>query len=204
MDTTIKALQNTLDKFIKYYQKNPIKYFYEEDIRAELLVSLVNDKIFDIHLPITDNNKWLRDYKNIFNDEIRISGIKAEYPSNTRFDIAYINPNIKSNNCFNQYILECLFAIEVKLSQNDNKNADFKSDIEKLRDYQKLHPNFTGLAINFEQNPNYKKEDIFKDYNNYNNIKMIDVIESLDIVENSINYFFISKDFIVGSKSNAT
>jgi len=204
MNTTIKTLQNTLYKFVKNYQQNPIKYFYEEDIRAELLFSLVNDKTFDFNLPITENNKWLKNYKNIFNDEIKISGIKAEYPSNTRFDIAYINPNIKLDNCFNHYILECLFSIEIKLSQNDNKNADFKSDIKKLQDYQKLHPSFTGLAINFEQNPYYNKEDVLKDYNDYNNIKMIDVKESIDIVANSINYFFISKDFIVGGNLIAT
>jgi len=203
MKEKIKNLRETLIKFFYEYQSNPIQYFYESDIRAMLFVKLTNDNLFDIKLPITDNNQWLRNYKEIYKDIIIISGIKTEYPSNTRFDIGYIDPMINKN-LGNHYILDCKFAIEIKLSQNDNKNAGFKSDIKKLQDYQKLHPNFTGIAINFEQNPLYKKEKLIHDYENYvKNINILDA-EKIEIVENFINYFIIGKDFIIGGNLQAT
>ena len=201
----IETLQSVLNDFIKSYQSSPIRYFYEEDLRADLLNRLWRKDIYNIKLPITTNNEWLRDYATIFDEEINISGIKAEYPSTTRFDIAYINPRgIIPASFSNHYILECLFAIEVKLSQKDNKNSDFKTDIKKLFDYKTLFPTFTGIAINFEQNPKYSVEAIYKDYNNYDALKFTQLNEPILLLENTINYFFISKDFILGGNLNAT
>lgn len=201
----IHTLENVLNDFIQEFQSNPIKYFYEEDLRAELLNQLWRKDIFNIKIPITQNNKWLKDYLKIGKKEIDTSGIKAEYPSNKRFDIAFINPNkITDENSSNHYIFECLFAIEIKLSQKDNQNSAFKSDLEKLKDYKKSHSSFTGIVINFEQNPKYEVECIYRDYNNYDNLKFTQLKKPILLVENTINYFFICKDFILGGNLNAT
>ena len=198
------TLQKVLNNFINSYQQNPIKYFYEEDVRAHLLNELWKEEIFNIKLPVTAKNLWIKDYQQIFGSETNISGIKAEYPSNKRFDIVFLNPNkLDSTNCFNHYILECLFALEIKLSQKDNKNSDFKSDIEKLKDYKRLNPTFTGVAINFEQNPNYDKDKILEDYNSYNDLKFLELDKPVSISENTINYFFISKNYLLGGIVNA-
>lgn len=201
----IQTLQNVLNNFVINYQINPVKYFYEEDVRADLLIKLSEETSFNIKLPIASKNEWLRDYATIFDKEINISGIKAEYPSTTRFDIAYINPKgIIPASFSNHYMLECLFAVEVKLSQKDNKNSDFKTDIKKLFDYKRIFPTFTGIAINFEQNPKYSIESIYRDYNNYDNLKFTQLKEPILLVKNAINYFFISKDFILCGIINAT
>lgn len=201
----IETLQSVINNFINDYQINPIKYFYEEDVRADLLIKLIAENSFNIKLPITAKNEWLREYVTIFDEEINISGIKTEYPSTTRFDIAYINPKgIIPASFSNHYMLECLFAVEVKLSQKDNKNSDFKTDIKKLFNYKRLFPTFTGIAINFEQNPKYNIENIYRDYNNYDNLKLEDLGENILLAENEINYFFISKEFILGGRLNAT
>ncbi len=201
----LQTLYKVLNNFINSYQLNPIKYFYEEDVRAHLLNELWKEKIFNIKLPVAAKNLWIKDYQEIFGNETTISGIKAEYPSNGRFDIAFINPHkLDSRNCFNHYILECLFAIEIKLSQKDNKNSDFKSDIEKLREYKSLHPAFTGITINFEQNPNYDKNKVLEDYNNYNDLKFLELDKPVSILENTVNYFFISKNYLLGGTVNAT
>lgn len=199
------TLQKLFNNFIQNYQKNPIKYFYEEDIRAQLLNELCKEEIYNIKLPVTANNQWIKDYQQIFGNETDISGIKAEYPSNKRFDIAFINPDkITYTNSFNHYILECFFALEIKLSQKDNKNSDFKSDIEKLKDYKKLNFAFTGVAINFEQNLNYDKVRVIEDYNNYNDFKFLEQVKPVSISENAINYFFISRNYVLGGIVNAT
>ncbi|NWG28997.1 MAG: hypothetical protein HXY48_10760 [Ignavibacteriaceae bacterium] len=194
-----------MNNFIIEYQSNPIKYFYEEDLRADLLIRLWKEESFNIKLPITTNNEWLKDYRKIVGSEIYISGVKSEYPSNKRFDIALINADkITFSNCFNHYIFECLFALEIKLSQKDNNNSGFKSDIEKLRDYKKLYSKFTGIAINFEQNPNYDKNKVIEDYNNYNDLRFLEVEKPISISENTINYFFISRNYVLGGTVNAT
>lgn len=199
------TLQYVLNNFIQRYQSNPIKYFYEEDLRAYFLNDLWNEEIYNIKLPVTANNQWIKDYQKILGNETAISGIKAEYPSNKRFDIAFIHPDkITNTNCYNHYILECFFALEIKLSQKDNKNADFKSDIEKLKDYKKLNPAFTGIAINFEQNPDYNKNKVVEDYNNYNDIKLLELQKPVSISENTINYLFVSRNFVLGGIVNAT
>jgi len=191
MELEIETLQKVLNNLVKEYQKNPIEYFYEEDIRADLLIKLRSENIFDIALPITKKNEWLGDYVEILGDVINISGIKAEYPSNTRFDIAYIKPNNEKNH----YIFECPFAIEIKLSQKDSKNRDFKLDIEKLLNYKTQHPNFIGIAIDFGQSPVIKKEDLDK---NYGNFKMTEFKKGIEISKGLINYFFITKKEIFG------
>jgi hypothetical protein len=198
MEPKIEKLQLVLNDFVKAYQKKPFRYFYEEDIRADFLRKLCSEKIFDIKLPITNSNEWLKDYVDVPDNEKNISGIRAEYPSTSRFDIAYIKPS----NDFNHYIYNCAFAIELKLSQKDNKNSDFKSDIIKLFDYKKQNQDFLGIAINFEQNPHYDKNVIFKDYNNYNNLKLNELTSEIELLENSINYFFISPKFILGGVLN--
>ena len=199
MDPKLVTLQNVLNVFVKNYQSNPIKYFYEEDLRAHLLYLLITEEIFNIKLPITDENEWLRDYVGILDKEINISGIKAEYPSTTKFDIAYINNNsIIPDNYFNHYIFGCLFAIEIKLGQKDNKNSDFKSDIMKLCDYKKEHHDFTGIAINFEQNPRVEKDSLFKDYNNHETLKIEELTEGIELIPESINCFFICPKFTLG------
>ncbi len=205
MDTKIEKLQIVLNQLVENYLLKPIKYFYEEDIRAELLYHLTKEDNFNINLPITDKNEWLRDYVKILDKETNISGIKAEYPSTTRFDIAYINPNsIIPDNYSNHYIFECLFAIEIKLSQKDNKNSEFKSDIKKLFDYKRLYPTFTGIAINFEQHPTYDINKVKDDYNNFDSLKLIELEKPISISENSINYFFITKYYVLGGIVNAT
>ena len=186
-----ETLQIVLNNLIKEFRKCPIKYFYEEDLRSDLLIRLTNEKIFNINLPITNSNEWLKDYALILGKETDISGIKAEYPSTLRFDIAYI----KHTNESNHYINECQFAIEIKLSQNDNKNRDFKLDIDKLEDYKNNHKDFMGIAINFEQNPLINKKSIFENYNNPN---MKELSNEIELFNNSINCFFIHHKFILG------
>lgn len=194
----IETLQNVLNVFLKDYWENPIQYFYEEDIRADLLNKLRNENVYKIKLPLSKKNQWLKDYYEIYGENKEISGIKAEYPSNTRFDIAYINPiNLTPDNCLNHYILDCIFAIEIKLSQKDNNNSGFKSDIKELNDYKILYHGFTGIALNFEQNPNYDKEKVKKDYNNFGDLLMEDKNE-IQLLEGTTNYFFISPKYIIG------
>ena len=201
----LRTLEKVLNDFIKEYQSNPIKYFYEEDLRADLVNRLWKEDIFNIKLPITANNGWLKDYLSIGEKEIYISGIKSEYPSNKRFDIAFINPNrITGENLYNHYIFECLFAIEIKLSQKDNQNSSFKSDLEKLKDYKKSHSSFTGIVINFEQNPNYESSKVQSSYNSYGNLKFNNLEKPLSISENMINCLFISKNYILASVVDAT
>lgn len=201
----LQTLEKVLNNFIIEYQSNPIKYFYEEDLRADLLIKLCKETSFNIKLPITSKNEWLRDYATIFDEEINITGIKAEYPSNKRFDIAFINPNkITYENSFNHYIFECLFAIEIKLSQKDNQNSAVKSDLEKLKDYRKSHSSFTGIVINFEQNPNYDSSKVQSAYNSYDNLKFSKLEKTLSISENMINCLFISKNYILSSVVDAT
>lgn len=199
----LRTLENVLNDFIKEYQLNPIRYFYEEDLRADLLNRLWKEDIFNIKLPITENNGWLKDYLSIGEKEINISGIKSEYPSNKRFDIAFINPNkITDENSFNHYIFECFFAIEIKLSQKDNQNSAFKSDLEKLKDYKKSNSSFTGIVINFEQNPNYESSKVQSAYNSYDKLNFCKLEKPLSISENMINCLFISKNYILGSIVN--
>lgn len=201
----LRTLENVLNDFIKEYQFNPIKYFYEEDLRADLLNRLWKQNIFNIKLPITVNNGWLKDYLSSGEKEIDISGIKSEYPSNKRFDIAFINPNkITDENSFNHYIFECFFAIEIKLSQKDNQNSAFKSDLEKLKDYKKSHSSFTGIVINFEQNPNYESIKVQSAYNSYDNLRFSKFEKPLSISENMINCLFISKNYILSGIIDAT
>jgi len=201
----LRTLENVLNDFIKEYQFNPIKYFYEEDLRADLLNRLWKEDIFNIKLPITVNNGWLKDYLSNGEKEIDISGIKSEYPSNKRFDIAFINPNkITDENSFNHYIFECFFAIEIKLSQKDNQNSAFKSDLEKLKDYKKSHSSFTGIVINFEQNPNYELGKVQSAYNSYDNLRFSKLEKPLSISENMINCLFISKYYILSGSVDAT
>ena len=57
----IHTLEKVLNDFIKEYQSNPIKYFYEEDLRADLLNLLWRNNIFNLKIPITQNNEWLKD-----------------------------------------------------------------------------------------------------------------------------------------------
>lgn len=199
----LRTLENVLNDFIKEYQLNPIRYFYEEDLRADLLNRLWKEDIFNIKLPITENNGWLKDYLSIGEKEINISGIKSEYPSNKRFDIGFINPNkITDENSFNHYIFECFFAIEIKLSQKDNQNSAFKSDLEKLKDYKKSNSSFTGIVINFEQNPNYESSKVQSAYNSYDKLNFCKLEKPLSISENMINCLFISKNYILGSIVN--
>lgn len=201
----LHTLEKVLNDFIKEYQFSPIKYFYEEDLRADLLNRLWKEDIFNIKLPITENNGWLKDYLSIGEKEIYISGIKSEYPSNKRFDIAFINPNkITDENSFNHYIFECFFAIEIKLSQKDNQNSAFKSDLEKLKDYKKSNSSFTGIVINFEQNPNYESSKVQSAYNSYDNLRFSNLEKPLSISENMINCLFISKNYILCSVVDAT
>lgn len=201
----LRTLEKVLNDFIKEYQSNPIKYFYEEDLRADLLNRLWKEDIFNIKLPITANNGWLKDYLSIGEKEIYISGIKSEYPSNKRFDIAFINPNkITDENCFNHYIFDCFFALEIKLSQKDNQNSAFKSDLEKLKDYKKSHSSFSGIVINFEQNPNYESSKVQSAYNSYDNLKFSKLEIPLSISENMINCLFISKNYILSCVVDAT
>ena len=201
----LRTLEKVLNDFNKEYQLNPIKYFYEEDLRADLLNRLWREDIFNIKLPITVNNGWLKDYLSLGVKEINISGIKSEYPSNKRFDIAFINPNkITDENSFNHYILECFFAIEIKLSQKDNQNSAFKSDLEKLKDYKKSHSSFTGIVINFEQNPNYESNKVQSAYNSYDNLRFSKLENPLSISENMINCLFISKNYILSGIVDAT
>lgn len=201
----LRSLEKVLNDFIKEYQLNPIKYFYEEDLRADLLNRLWREDIFNIKLAITANNGWLKDYLSLGVKEINISGIKSEYPSNKRFDIAFINPNkITDENSFNHYIFECFFAIEIKLSQKDNQNSAFKSDLEKLKDYKNSHSSFTGIVINFEQNPNYESSKVQSAYNSYDNLRFSNLEKPLSISENMINCLFISKNYILCSGVDAT
>lgn len=201
----LRSLEKVLNDFIKEYQLNPIKYFYEEDLRADLLNRLWREDIFNIKLAITANNGWLKDYLSLGVKEINISGIKSEYPSNKRFDIAFINPNkITDENSFNHYIFECFFAIEIKLSQKDNQNSAFKSDLEKLKDYKNSHSSFTGIVINFEQNPNYESSKVQSAYNSYDNLRFSNLEKPLSISENMINCLFISKNYILSSIIDAT
>ncbi len=201
----LRTLEKVLNDFIKEYQFSPIKYFYEEDLRADLLNRLWKEDIFNIKLPITVNNGWLKDYLSFGEKEIDISGIKSEYPSNKRFDIAFINPNkITDENSFNHYIFECFFAIEIKLSQKDNQNSAFKSDLEKLKDYKNSHSSFTGIVINFEQNPNYESSKVQSAYNSYDNLKFSNLEKPLSISVNMINCLFISKNYILSGIVDAT
>jgi len=201
----LHTLGKVLNDFIQEFQSNPIRYFYEEDLRADLLNRLWKEDIFNIKLPITENNGWLKDYLSIGEKEIYISGIKSEYPSNKRFDIAFINPNkITDENSFNHYIFECFFAIEIKLSQKDNQNSAFKSDLEKLKDYKKSNSSFTGIVINFEQNPNYESSKVQSAYKSYDKLNFCRLEKPLSISENMINGLFISKNYILGSIVNAT
>lgn len=194
MADKIKLLEKQLNDFIKHYQNNPIKYFYEEDIRADLLIKLQSVKEFDIELEISENNEWLKDYKECCNiNKSEISGIKAEYPSTTRFDIALIEPN----NDYNHYIFSCVFAIEIKLGQKDNQNSGFKLNIEKLKEYKSNRDSFCGIALNFEQNPNVEINDI---KTCYEKIKFEEVKSEISIDESAINYFFIGRNFILGGK----
>jgi len=201
----LRTLEKILNDFIQVFQSNPIKYFYEEDLRAELLNLLWRNNIFNLKIPITQNNEWLKDYLTIGEKEIDASGIKAEYPSNKRFDIAFINPSkITDESSYNHYIFECLFAIEIKLSQKDNQNSAFKSDLEKLKDYKKSHSSFTGVVINFEQNPNYESSKVQSAYNSYDNLKFSKLEIPLSISENMINCLFISKNYILRGVVDAT
>lgn len=201
----LRILEKVLNDFITEYQSNPIKYFYEEDLRAELLNWLWRENTFNVKIPITQENGWLKDYLLIGEKEIDTSGIKAEYPSNKRFDIAFIDPNrITAENLYNHYIFECLFAIEIKLSQKDNQNSAFKSDLEKLKDYKKSHSSFTGIVINFEQNPNYESSKVQSAYNSYDNLKFSKLEKPLSISENMINCLFISKNYILAGVVDAT
>lgn len=201
----LRILEKVLNDFINEYQSTPIKYFYEEDLRAELLNLLLRENIFNVKIPITPGNGWLKDYLLIGEKEIDTSGIKAEYPSNKRFDIAFIDPNrITAENLYNHYIFECLFAVEIKLSQKDNQNSAFKLDIEKLKDYKKSHHFFTGIAINFEQNLNINLNNIQSDYNNYDKLNFAKLEKPISITENMINYLFITKSYVLGGVLDAT
>lgn len=158
---------------------------------------MVDNNSFKIKIPVSEANQWLKNYIRFGIKELSISGIKAEYPSQTRFDIAFIDPvKIISENVTNHYTQACLFAIELKLGFNDNWNSNFKSDIIKLLDYQKINRPFTGLALNFEQNPIYEKKSILHDYHNLNMLE----VDKILVVENTINYYFIAKDYILGGK----
>lgn len=132
----IIKIQNAINRIIKRFSNNPYYYFYEEDLRVEFGMELLNEfeKIDFV-------------YKN---NIIKTSPIKFEYPSQQsnkqRHDIVLLKPDT-ANNIYN---LELSSAIELKLgSKIYDRCADFKEDIRKLLGYSDTE--FLGVALYFYQ-----------------------------------------------------
>jgi hypothetical protein len=155
----IRQTEILLIDFIEDFQQNPFEYFYEEDIRAVLLIKLKSSfKNIFADFPTLSYAKQIK------SSFIKSSIIKAEYPSYKRFDIAFLSHQ-QDKDFYNQPIF---MAIEIKLGSHNigaDKTAGFKSDIIKLEESysQYKKENFIGVAIYFCQTP-VKQDDIVKWY----------------------------------------
>ncbi|OQY72257.1 MAG: hypothetical protein B6D44_10485 [Ignavibacteriales bacterium UTCHB2] len=141
---TIYQIENLLSSLINKFQKNTFEYFYEEDIRAELLVSLKEKISLVREFPAGVYSEELH------NSIIHSSIIKAEYPSHKKFDIAILDYDAKKD-FYNQPVF---LAFEIKLGSHKigtDRTAGFISDIIKLKENVSSFEGFVGVAIYFCQ-----------------------------------------------------
>lgn len=142
-----KYFEKAITDFIKQFQSNSFRYFYEEDLRAALAINLSN--LFD-----EIKYKVRADFAKILEvDEICSNPIKCEYPQsgkkNKKFDIVYIE-DVGSD----FYNCEIRIAIELKLgSLIYDRLGKFKEDIEKLekRLAESNKSEFLGIGLYFYQ-----------------------------------------------------
>ncbi|MFW9928275.1 MAG: hypothetical protein ACFFD1_02680 [Candidatus Thorarchaeota archaeon] len=139
-----KIIENTLNEFVKRFQKNPFNYLYEEDIRSELYCYI---------------KAKLKDF--LF---MKISRVKTDYhySPDTEIDIAILDdikntPDLsKKDGIKSLYRVRVKTAIEIKQQRIDNdQTKPFKEDQIKLENLMK-RKNFiesidTGIAILFFQ-----------------------------------------------------
>ncbi len=66
--------------------------------------------------------------------------------------------------------------------------------MQKLKKYKdEINQHFTGIAINFEQNPIYNINQVKKHYRN-----KFSLVDNISLVENEINCFFVAPRYVVG------
>lgn len=178
----IIATQNSINKIIQRFCKEPFYYFYEEDIRVDLGNELVNNfkTVEFIHK----------------NTMINTSPIKFEYPSSSaskqRHDIVFLKANASKD----IYNLEISIAIELKLgSLSYDRCAKFKEDILKLIGGYS-NKEFTGIAVYFYQDKIDSK--LFQEWFN-DIIENFEIINSNQIIleQSKVNTFIITPEYIL-------
>lgn len=178
----IVTIQNSINKIIQRFCREPFCYFYEEDIRVDLGNELVNNfkTVEFIHK----------------NTKINTSPIKFEYPSSfaskQRHDIVLLKANASKN----IYNLDISMAIELKLgSLSYDRCAKFKEDILKLIGGYS-NKEFTGIAIYFYQDKIDAK--LFQDWFN-DTIENFEIINSDQIIieQLKVNTLIITPEYIL-------
>lgn len=158
MKDKLTLIKNDLLKVIVQFKQNPFLYFYEEDLRVDLVTSMKNSLDESIFFNIPSNFNSICDSSFIIQKKhIKSSPIKTEYPvilkNKRRFDIVYLE-----NNGYDFYNLKPKLAIELKLGSDligSDKCLQFKKDFKKLVKYRNLmimqNETFTGIATYFYQ-----------------------------------------------------
>jgi hypothetical protein len=155
-----------IEQLIAQYQDNPFDFLYESDIQGYLFSVLFRDykkeppiEMLGMHWPANCYGK---------SPLIATVPVKCEYPTDTRFDIALIDPRKikeytkeqaekngwKSDLFWNQPVR---VAIEIKYAQlgftKELARSKVKKDIAKLRNYldERTSGDFLGLSLLFIQ-----------------------------------------------------
>lgn len=168
----------SLKELFSQFSSNPYYYFYEEDVRIDLALKLMQ------HIKPIEFSHFQRSIQTI--------PIKCEYPSSLaskqRHDIVFVKPNGLSN----IYNLDIPIAIELKLgSKSYDRCSEFKEDVKKLLGY--TSDNFIGIAIYFYQDDIdsilFEKwfEDIVEKFEKIE-------IENITIDVSRVNSFIITPD----------
>jgi hypothetical protein len=173
----ISTLIDTFNRF----SENPYYYFYEEDIRVDIVPKLIQ-QINPINVKHFDKN-------------IQTIPIKCEYPilsSKQKHDIVFILPN-DLNNIYN---LDIPIAMELKLgSKSYDRCSEFKEDIKKLKYYKSMKDDYLGIAIYYYQ------DDIDHKYFREWFSDIVEQFDDLKIEDITFNYSKVNSFIITPSNT---
>lgn len=160
---TRTVVKDCILKFCKEFKNNPFNFLYESSIQGRLY-SLMYEEL----AALNESASFITSGKKLtIGGTQNVSLVQTEYPSEVRFDIAFIDKNrmIRNDEYSKKYKNELFWiqpvniAIEIKYAQLgdkiDDKVLQLKNDISKIENYrtQKNYTslNFLGIALLFIQ-----------------------------------------------------
>jgi len=190
----IDKFGKALTRCFKNFKENPFAFYYEEDIRVNLMNELIINLEGIYYLP----SEKLKEYEDIKTH--KLLPLKAEYPHIKdrigRFDIAFTEEEGESI-----YHLPVSIAIELKLGLD--QSGSLKKDVNSLLEYkeQSKTKHFSGIAIYFHQKTLIEEEarGWFKD----SFIRFEKTTEdTTTITDDAVNIFLVSKNLTLFQKIN--